>query len=171
MPAVDNIAGMADEKNDGNMPWLSLKTDMPVVDDMDYGDYNLDGILESEDARLDRNGQIGDYDDLDSIHRQVQAARLALYNATTAQSAAEKELVVAQAKAKRAWNRVYLSSQGADKIKSAMADIRTEKLTNAVLECQFRRNELQRKCMFLRDELRTLETLANDYRQMMRVRA
>lgn len=157
-------------ENDNNSEqWLTIKSDIPHVDDIDYNDYNLDGILESEEARLDQDGQIGDYDDLDSIHRQVQAARLALYNATTAQSEAEKELIIAQTKAKRAWNRVYLSSDGADRIKSAIADVRTEKLTNNVIECQFKRNELQRKCMFLRDELRTLEMLANDYRQMMRI--
>lgn len=155
--------------NTNNTNYRSLKATLPKLDDYYFDDYDLADILEREE-QLDSSGQIGDYDDLESIHRQIRAARLSLYKVTLALNDIDRELTIQSTKMKRVWNRIYLDSTGTDKIKTLAADIEVEQLNDKVIGLQFKKTEMQRKAQFLRDDLRTLEVLSNDYRQMMRIR-
>lgn len=156
-------------ENDDNQAFSKLKSSLPELSEIDFDDYNLESILKAEED-LDNNGQIGDYDDLDSIHRQIRAARVALYNVTVAQNENDRKMLTAELKHQRAWERIYLDTAGPDRVKQSYADVKTEKLYNELAEYKNISKSLMRKANFLRDELNTLQTLSNDYRQMLRVR-
>lgn len=151
---------MSNETEDIGQRHITLPS---VPDSSDYG-YDLERILED----IASSGQISDYYDMESIHNQVRSARLSLYRIISGQSDADKEAVILEQKYKRVWNRIYMTTSGTDKIRSTMADIKSESYQNEFLAAQIKVRELSRRAQFLRDELRVLESLANDYRQMIR---
>lgn len=153
--------------NSSDAPWMSVKSTIPVFENtLDFHhDYNLIQ-LQNE---LDDEGQLGDYSDLEAIHMQIKAARLNLYEMVVEQDKVEAALLEASEKYARARGRIYLDSAGTEKVKSTIADIKTESLHNTVLTLQCRLNLLIRHSNFVRGDLKTLEVLANDYRQMARI--
>jgi DNA mismatch repair ATPase MutS len=132
-------------------------------EDMKTG-YDLEKIMEE----LNKNGQVSDYNDMESIHTQMNAARLSLYHIIQAQKDAYREQIIAEQKYKRLWARVYVGSTGTERIKTTIADIKTEKYQDDFIVAQERSRELQHRAQFLRDELKVLESLSNDYRQIIR---
>ena len=127
-------------------------------------EYDLEKILE----QLDQNGQVADFNDMKSIHQQIESVRIALFKTMRAQSETERELAIAEQKYKRAWNRMYISEIGSDALRKATAEIKTESLNNDLISRQVTSKELQRRTQYYRQELRVLESLSNDYRQMIR---
>lgn len=152
-----------------DIEYTKLPSKLPELEDVDFDDYNLEDILEKE-RQLDADGQLGDYDDLDSIHRQIQAARIALYRVTIQLNENDRMLTIANIKYKRMYNRIYMDTNGPSTVRSSYAEIKTESLNNEVSRFADKAKELSRKANFLRDELNILMTLSNDYRQMMKVR-
>lgn len=146
--------------------WLSYPMQVPTFDNTVsfQSNYRLKELLES----LDKEGQIGDYSDLIAVHKQIQAARLCLYEIIQQQDNLECLLLKAQEEYSRAHNRVYMDSEGTEKVKNTIADIKTEKLFNTVVQLRGKLGFLNRHATFIRDDLRLLETLSNDYRLMAR---
>lgn len=140
------------------------KIKLPDFPKDDSNGYDLEKIM----SELNKSGQIADYNDIASLHTQVNAARLSLYRIVVAQSQADKDAIIAEQKYKRIWNRVYQSASGTEKIKATTADIKSENYQNDYVVSQMRCRELARRAQFIRDDLKALESLSNDYRQIIR---
>lgn len=143
------------------------KISLPAFDD---GNEDSESWYNPEQVReeISSSGQIADYADLESIHTQMNAARLSLYRTVMEQSQTDRDLAVAEQKYKRRWNRLYLSARGTEKIRTTLADVNSERLQNQYIQLQVKSRELVRRAQFLRDEIKALESLSNDYRQLIR---
>ena len=142
----------------------SKKITLPDIPDKEEQTYDLDAILET----LNREGQLTDYEDMKALHKQINSARLNLFHTIQAQTDADRDSAIAEQKYKRVWNRIYIGSSGTDKIRSTTADIKAEPYQNDMVAAQVKVRELGRRAQFLRDDLKVLESLSNDYRQIIR---
>lgn len=111
-----------------------------------------------------------DFEDLNDLNRQIRAANIALFKITDAINKAERKAKRAKVIYERNYRRKYIdSSEKTEGAKKVSAEILVEDLENTYMYYDQMFSELNRASYTLRQELRSLEVMANNYRQQMKV--
>lgn len=118
----------------------------------------------------DYKDQVADYQSFEDLGSAITKARMALFVVTEKINANEREEKRAKTLYERAYRRSYLESmektEGAKKMRAALSN---EELENQWLKYEQVVGELTRMSYALKSELQTLQTIANNLRQQLRI--
>lgn len=137
------------------------------------GDYSIE-IPEFREWKIssqyDYTALTADFEDLNDLNRQINAAKMALFKLTDAINKAERKAKAAKVIYERNYRRKYInSSEKTEAAKRVSAEILVEDLENRYMYYEQMFSELNRASYTLRQELRSLEVMANNYRQQIKM--
>lgn len=118
----------------------------------------------------DYENQIVDYEDLKDLNEAISSARSALFQLTDQINKAERIETRAKTAYNRAWRRAYMSSsEKTDQGRKSRADLACEHLEDDLIVASQVKSELIRSCNSVRMELQTLQTVASNFRQQIKM--
>lgn len=137
------------------------------------GDYSIE-IPEFREWKIssqyDYTALTADFEDLNDLNKQINAAKIALFKLTDAINKAERKAKAAKVIYERNYRRKYInSSEKTEAAKRVSAEILVEDLENRYMYYEQMFSELNRASYTLRQELRSLEVMANNYRQQIKM--
>lgn len=137
------------------------------------GDYSIE-IPEFREWKIssqyDYTTLTADFEDLNDLNKQINAAKIALFKLTDAINKAERKAKAAKVIYERNYRRKYInSSEKTEAAKRVSAEILVEDLENRYMYYEQMFSELNRASYTLRQELRSLEVMANNYRQQIKM--
>lgn len=137
------------------------------------GDYSIE-IPEFREWKIssqyDYTALTADFEDLNDLNKQINAAKMALFKLTDAINKAERKAKAAKVIYERNYRRKYInSSEKTEAAKRVSAEILVEDLENRYMYYEQMFSELNRASYTLRQELRSLEVMANNYRQQIKM--
>lgn len=137
------------------------------------GDYSIE-IPEFREWKIssqyDYTALTADFEDLNDLNKQINAAKIALFKLTDAINKAERKAKAAKVIYERNYRRKYInSSEKTEAAKKVSAEILVEDLENRYMYYEQMFSELNRAAYTLRQELRSLEVMANNYRQQIKM--
>lgn len=118
----------------------------------------------------DYSSQVSDYEDLHQLGEAINAARIALFKITDKINKYDRKAVKAKLAYERSYRREYLSSsERTEAMKRMRAELACEKMENDYIAAEQLKSELQRVSNSIRLELQTMQTIANNLRQQMKM--
>lgn len=144
-----------------------------IEDDVPTGDvsFTIPKMKKISSSRFYKyEEQIVDHSDLLSLNNAINKARFALFELTDAINKYERLEKESKIMYEREWRREYLvSSEKTESARKARADLTCEHLEDDALVNAQVKNDLVRISYTVRIELQTLQTVANNLRQQLKV--
>jgi len=110
-----------------------------------------------------------DFHDLHELNKRINAVTVALFKITDTINKAERTAKAAKLKYERKYRRKYLEAQEkTEAAKRVWAEIMVEDLENKYMYYEQLTMELNRASYTLRQELKSLEAIGNNYRQQIK---
>lgn len=118
----------------------------------------------------DYDSQVADYSSLEELGEAISKARRALFVLTDKINEYEREEKTSKLKYDREFRREFIkSSEKTDSAKRVRAALKCEGLENEWMKYEQLKTELTRMSNSIRLELQTLQTIANNLRQQLKI--
>lgn len=110
-----------------------------------------------------------DFEDLNELNKEIHAVNIGLFKITDTINAAERRAKEYKIKYDRNYRRAYINSQEkTEAAKRVSAEIQVEHLENRYMYYEQLASELNRASYTLRQELKSLEAIGNNFRQQIK---
>lgn len=116
------------------------------------------------------DSQVNDYESMEELSKSISKARTALFRLNDKINEYERKERVAKLEYERKYRREYLkSTEKTETAKRTRAELKCEELENEWIKNEQLTKELNRMAFAVRTELQTLQTIANNLRQQLKM--